>query len=280
MDHINGPLSILFTGLVCAELIVRWFFDREGVDWKDSAANIVIGCTDKFLTLTIWLMLMYAGWSVCYALTPLRIEMSNWWAWPLAILLTDLSYYVYHRVSHHLRPLWSIHSVHHSSQDYNFTTAIRLSWFSNAYRWLFWVPLPLMGYSPEMTTIVFMLVRLYQAPVHSTWIPSPPVYSWVFVTPSFHRVHHGRNEKYLNKNFGGITVIWDKLFGTYQAEDEPVRYGIPNPVNTYNPFRIVLGDLWEWMKRKRASELQNRPAEQVAERLQSAENETLTIHEG
>ena len=143
-----------------------------------------------------------------------------------------------HRFEHKHRILWANHSVHHSSEDFNLSVSLRLSIVENAIEWFFLIPMILVGFSPFQALIGIIIVAQYQTWVHTERIVKLGWLDEIFNTPSVHRVHHASNEKYLDKNFGGILMIWDKLFGTYQREEEQPVYGLTKNINTNNPIKI------------------------------------------
>lgn len=158
------------------------------------------------------------------------------WVWVLAFVLYDFFYYWNHRFGHEVSILWAAHVVHHSSEDYNLTTALRQT--SGAlFSWVFYLPMALMGFTPEMVLTVGALNLVYQFWVHTQHIQTLGWMEKCFVTPSNHRVHHAQNRIYIDKNYGGVFIIWDRLFGTFMAErlDEPVIYGIRGALNSFNP---------------------------------------------
>ncbi|MCA9576093.1 MAG: sterol desaturase family protein [Sandaracinaceae bacterium] len=165
----------------------------------------------------------------------------TWWSVVLLIVAEDFCYYGFHRSHHEVRALWAAHVNHHSSTHYNLSTALRQSWTTPITGPLFWVPLPLLGFSVEMILLAQTISLVYQYWIHTELIGGMGWFEKVFNSPSHHRVHHGRNALYLDRNHGGILIIWDKLFGTFQAElpDEKVDYGLTTNIETYNPVRIA-----------------------------------------
>ncbi len=170
-----------------------------------------------------------------------------WWSFILLFFADDLSYYWFHRISHENRLFWASHVIHHSSKHYNLSTALRQTWTGGFYSFLFWLWLPLLGFHPGMILFQMGISLLYQFWIHTEAIDKMP--SWfeaVFNTPSHHRVHHGSNPIYLDRNHAGILIIWDKMFGTFQPElaHEKVTYGLVSNINTYNPIKIAFK---EWV---------------------------------
>jgi sterol desaturase/sphingolipid hydroxylase (fatty acid hydroxylase superfamily) len=166
----------------------------------------------------------------------------------LLMLAQDFCYYWFHRCSHRIRYMWAAHVVHHSSESMNFSTAFRQSlMYPVAGMWVFWLPLVIIGFSPNMVIFVVLLNLALQFFIHTQAVRSLGPLEWVFNTPSHHRVHHGRNPQYIDKNYAGVLIIWDKLFGTFEPEVETVEYGITKPVNSFNPITVTFSewrDLW------------------------------------
>lgn len=175
------------------------------------------------------------------------IPMTAWWAWIAIFLLEDLTYYWFHRLSHERRFWWAAHVNHHSSQHYNLSTALRQTWTGGVNgSWLLWLPLAFVGFPPPMIAIEKSVSLIYQFWIHTEAIRRLPApLEAVLNTPSHHRVHHARNPRYLDRNYAGILIVWDKLFGTFVEEDEaePPRYGI---VKNLGDFNIIRAAFHEW----------------------------------
>ena len=155
----------------------------------------------------------------------------KWWTWVILFFADDLAFYWYHRTSHVVRVFWASHVVHHSSEHYNLSTALRQPWVPMT-ALPFWLPLCLLGYKPWMIVLAQSWNLIYQFGIHTERIGTlPRPIEFIFNTPSHHRVHHGANEIYLDRNYGGILIIWDRLFGSFQGETERVRYGLTNSRN-------------------------------------------------
>jgi sterol desaturase/sphingolipid hydroxylase (fatty acid hydroxylase superfamily) len=160
-------------------------------------------------------------------------------AFVAAMVAWDFLYYWDHRIQHEVRLFWANHVSHHSSQRYNLSTALRQPWSGVTLAWVF-LPMPLLGFPAKMTFRAGQLNLLYQYWIHTETIDRmPPAVESVFNTPSHHRVHHGANPQYLDRNYGGILIIWDKLFGTFEPEIRRIKYGLTKNISTYNPFRIA-----------------------------------------
>lgn len=195
------------------------------------AGNIVVQVTAKALILGFYYWLYsYRLWTIpATGLGLLGL-----------VIAIDFVYYWYHRASHRVRILWAVHVAHHSSEYMNLGTALRQSWFGPLTKPLFYWTLPLIGFHPLAVMVVGAALTIYGFWTHTEQIKRLGVLEYILVTPSHHRVHHGANPTYIDKNYSNFLIIWDKLFGTFQAETEPVRYGLTQNVNSYNPFVIAL----------------------------------------
>ena len=178
----------------------------------------------------------------------LTVPMNAWWAWVLVFFLEDMTYYWFHRLSHERRFWWAAHVNHHSSQHYNLSTALRQTWTGGLNgTWLLWMPLALLGFPPAMIAIEKGISLVYQFWIHTEAIKRlPKPIEAVFNTPSHHRVHHARNPRYLDRNYAGILIIWDRMFATFEPErdEEPPRYGIVKNLGDFNIVRVAFH---EWI---------------------------------
>ena len=166
------------------------------------------------------------------------------WAFLITFVMVDFAYYGYHRASHEFRWLWSMHHTHHSSPWYNFSTAIRLNWIAKFVNPLFFAPLILVGFSAEAVASSLSLGLLYQLFLHTEAIPPLGRFEGLLLnTPSAHRVHHGSNPRYIDQNYAGVFIVWDRLFGTYEPESQRVRYGVTTGFMGHNPFVIQFAPL-------------------------------------
>jgi sterol desaturase/sphingolipid hydroxylase (fatty acid hydroxylase superfamily) len=163
------------------------------------------------------------------------------WVFAGALVADDFAYYWFHRLHHEVRVLWASHVPHHSSQRYNLSTALRQSWTPMT-AFPFYAPLALLGFDPKLLVTVHSLNLIYQFWIHSELVPKLGPFEWLFNTPSHHRVHHGANVQYLDRNYAGIFIVWDRLFGSFEEEREPVRFGLTKNLSTYNPVRIAFDE--------------------------------------
>lgn len=209
--------------------------------------NIVGDALTNFVTLAAYLTLsivllgtlyitVYYTVYEYYSLT--RIPVTPW-SIALCLVLADIAYYFEHRFSHRVGIAWATHTVHHSSPYFNISVAYRFGPLDGFFPIFFHLPLIFMGFNPILVFFCEAAVQLYQTMLHTEIIRKlPRPVEAVMNTPSHHRVHHGRNSQYIDKNYGGIFIVWDRLFGTFEEEREPVDYGITNPLNTINPFVV------------------------------------------
>lgn len=234
-------LSPLFLIFVCCEFIK---FKRY-YDIKDSLANTVLALLHQGADAIALLLLMpLFNWLYDYRLFDIEVSVLSI---AFAFLLQDFLYYWFHKASHHIHWLWAAHVVHHSSTKMNFTTAFRQSlMYPVAGMWVFWLPMILIGFEPLTVFSVVALNLAYQFFVHTQIVGKLGWFEKVFNTPSHHRVHHAINAGYLDKNFAGVLIIWDKLFGTFVEEDKskPCKYGIIGQLNSNNPVVITFHQ-WE-----------------------------------
>ena len=211
---------------------------------KDAFSSIAMGLGNVFIGLVSKLFVFAALYYVYENLRIFTIPIT-WWSFIILFFLDDFSYYWFHRTSHENRFFWASHVVHHSSKHYNLSTALRQTWTGSFYSFIFWLWLPLIGFHPGMIIFQMSISLLYQFWIHTELIQKMPKHIELFFnTPSHHRVHHGSNPIYLDKNHAGILIIWDKLFGTFQPElkSEKVKYGLVVNIKTYNPIFIAFNE--------------------------------------
>ncbi|KRA37664.1 MULTISPECIES: sterol desaturase family protein [unclassified Nocardioides] len=212
--------------------------DELGFDRRDSATSLTMGLGSVFVNL-VWKLVVLAAYAGAFLLAPWELPADNPWVWVALFFADDFLYYWYHRTHHTIRVFWASHVVHHSSEFYNLSTALRQPWtpFSSL---PFWLPLAFLGFEPWMILLQQSISLVYQFFIHTErvnhlWKPIELVMN----TPSHHRVHHGSQSQYLDKNYAGILIIWDRLFRTFEPEGERVRFGLTKNVNTFNPLRVA-----------------------------------------
>jgi sterol desaturase/sphingolipid hydroxylase (fatty acid hydroxylase superfamily) len=215
---------------------------RRVVDGRDFWASIGMGLGSL---VTINLLMGLAGWWLMGWFWQHRLADAgtSWLGWAVALLAWDFVFYWEHRLSHEVRVLWASHVNHHSSREFNLSTALRQPW--TAFQLAIMVaPLALVGVRPDLIVMAGALNLIYQFWIHTEAVDRLGPFEWVLNTPSHHRVHHGANARYLDRNYGGVLIVWDRLFGTFQAEDEQVVYGLTKNIDTYNLWTIAFH---EWV---------------------------------
>ena len=225
-----------FIALLVLEALAYTRLDDHGYGRRDTAASISMGLGNVVINAG-WKFGAFAIYTAAYELTPLRLG-SGAVVWLLLIVGDDLAYYWFHRAHHEVRVLWASHVVHHSSERYNLSTALRQTWTPMT-SFAFWLPLAFLGFQPWMILTMQSVSLLYQFWIHTELIDRLGPLEWVLNTPSHHRVHHGANQQYLDRNYAGIFIVWDRLFGTFVPEGEPVAYGLTKNIKTYHPVRIA-----------------------------------------
>ena len=196
--------------------------------------NVLTGLITKGLILTLFTFL--------YKHRLFQLDYQTWWFWVLLFFADDFSYYWFHRISHQVNFFWASHVVHHSSQHYNLAAALRQTWTGNLTgAFLFWSWLPLAGFDPIAVLLMQQISLIYQFWIHTEVVYRLPRFiEFIFNTPSHHRVHHGSDIEYLDKNHGGILIIWDRLFGTFKQETFRPTYGLTKNIQSFNPITVAL----------------------------------------
>ncbi|MBK8302554.1 MAG: sterol desaturase family protein [Pyrinomonadaceae bacterium] len=247
-------LAIPFFALMIA-LEAFWAYHKnsnEYNDKKDTWGNIFMGFMSVVWGALFGLATGYI-FVFLYEIAPYKFPADAWWTWVILFFVDDLFYYIFHRVSHESRLFWNFHVVHHSSERYNLSVAVRQSWFSGILHWIFYAPIMLLGFAPWMFATMHGFNLIYQFWIHTRFINRLGALEYVLNTPSHHRVHHGVNEQYLDKNYAGVLIIWDRMFGSFVNETEEPRYGIIKPIKSYNPLWINTHgwvEMWQAIKRQ------------------------------
>ncbi|MDC0362363.1 sterol desaturase family protein [Halioglobus sp.] len=240
MNYVVYAIPFFLLAIVL-ELLFGLAKRRNTYRLNDSVSSLLLGTLSqarRFVTLGV-------GGYIYYLLTehfslPL-MDASHWFTWVLAMVVYDFCYYWLHRMGHERSILWAAHVAHHQSEDYNLSTALRQTSTGFLLGWIFFIPMYILGVPAEVVVSVGSLNLIYQFWVHTEHIPKLGWYEWFFVTPSNHRVHHAQNDRYMDRNYGGLFIIWDRLFGTFQEEldEEPVVFGIRGPLKSFNPLKAL-----------------------------------------
>lgn len=207
---------------------------------NDLKASIGVGIGYLAVTAAIGIFTIYTVWWVYYHLAPPGWMMPvTWWSFILCAIVYDFARYWAHRIAHEQRFWWASHITHHSSEKYNLTVSFRLCWVDQV-KLIFFLPVVVLGFDPIMFFIVHQIGILYQFWQHTELIrPLPRWFEYVMVTPHNHHVHHGKNAIYIDKNYGSMFIIWDRIFGTYVEPSEKPEYGVKQPLSSYNPVYLV-----------------------------------------
>ena len=233
--------------------IEAWFSYKEQkklYETKDTFTSLGLGI-GNVITGFFTKALIFGLFTLLYNHRLFTLDAGIWWYWVVLFFADDFSYYWFHRISHHVNYLWASHVVHHSSQHYNLAAALRQTWTGNATgAFLFWAWMPLVGFHPIWILFMQQISLIYQFWIHTETVHKLPApVEFIFNTPSHHRVHHGSDLKYLDKNHAGILIIWDRLFGSFQPEEERPVYGLTKNIESYNPALIAFKTWGELFKK-------------------------------
>lgn len=245
--HLAIPAFLL---LVLLEAVADAIMRRELYEIKDTFASLTMGTGNVVVNLAAKVM-AFGIYTFLHRFAIFDIG-TQWWAWVLLFFADDFTYYWYHRTSHECRLFWASHVIHHSSQHYNLSTALRQTWTGSFYGFIFWLWLPLAGFRPVMILTMQAISLLYQFWIHTEIVRHMGPLEAVMNTPSHHRVHHGSNLEYLDRNHAGTLIIWDRLFGSFEPERERVVYGLTKNIGSYNPVRIAFHEwvaMWQDVRR-------------------------------
>jgi alkylglycerol monooxygenase len=269
IPYVTYAVPVFFL-LIGVELAAALWEQKKAYRLHDSINDLSCGITEQTIGLFLKGML-FAGYVGTFGYATARginvVDINRYSTggkWMAAILLflgVDCAYYWFHRIAHEYNAPWAGHVVHHSSEDYNLAVALRQGTFQGVFSWVFYLPLALAGFPPAWFAATSSFDTLYQFWIHTRLIGKLGPLEWVLNTPSHHRVHHGRNPKYLDKNYAGTLIIWDRMFGTFQVEEEEPVYGLTKPLNSWNPlwanlhvWRDLCHDAWlapRWVDRLR-----------------------------
>jgi sterol desaturase/sphingolipid hydroxylase (fatty acid hydroxylase superfamily) len=217
--------------------------EATGYERRDTAASLSMGVINVLVSAPAkFLSIPYFAWLYEHRFLDLG-QPDRWWSWIILLFGEDLCYYWFHRTHHQVRILWAVHVNHHSSRHFNLSTALRQTVLTPFTGPIFWSVLPLVGFPPWMVLTAQAWSLLYQFWIHTEAVDRLGPLEWVMNTPSHHRVHHGKNVRYLDRNHAGIFIIWDRVFGTFERETERVVYGLTKDISTFNPLRIAFHEM-------------------------------------
>jgi sterol desaturase/sphingolipid hydroxylase (fatty acid hydroxylase superfamily) len=241
---ITTPLYFAVIGI---EILLSHLNLKKYYNVKDTLMNVYLclanGAIDLLFRAVYVVILL---WFFKFHFVDLSLR--PWLYWPMLFILEDIAFYFEHRVDHYCRVFWAVHVTHHSSEEFNLTTGFRSSVLQPLYRFIYFIPLALLGFNPVDIVFMYSLTQIYGILVHTRYINKMPAwFEALFVSPSHHRVHHASNIRYLDRNMGMVLIIWDRLFGTFQEEitSDPIKYGLTKPLDNPNhPTKIIFHE-WQ-----------------------------------
>ncbi|GAA1987091.1 sterol desaturase family protein [Amycolatopsis minnesotensis] len=244
LDHLRDPVLLatpVFLLFIAIEVLAVHVLGHDdavvGYSAKDTRTSIAMGA-GALVVNALFRLVMLVVFAALYEIAPVRWDPRDWWTWVLMLLGQEVVFYAYHRASHRVRLLWAGHQVHHSSEHYNFSTALRQKW-TPYFQLPFWSVLAFAGLPPWMILTGLSIDLVYQFFVHTEKIGKlPRWFEFVFNTPSHHRVHHGSDADYLDANYGGILIIWDRMFSSFVPETHRPTYGLTKNIGTYNLVKV------------------------------------------
>src|ERR1044072_3106067 len=256
MELLFKPQDIaipIFALTIAIEAWYDWRKKSEKYSRRDMWTNIALGFVSAGFGALFGIILTFF-YTLLYDLAPYKMPLNTSWPWLILVLADDFAYYWFHRLSHESRLLWNLHVVHHSSEHFNLSVAVRQSWCGNLANWVYYIPPGFLGFPlwAFVTVHGFNLIDQYW--IHTPFIKTLGPLEYVMNTPSHHRVHHAVNPIYLDKNYAGIFIIWDRMFGSFQQETEEPRYGIIKPIKSFNWVWInthAWFEMWEAMKERK-----------------------------
>lgn len=232
----------IYTLVIGAEIFYSYKHQKHYYSTKGVLANIYLSSLNftldilvrGFCVAVLWYFYQFRFFSIDVKAHPI-------WYWLVLLITQDFMFYWLHRVDHFCRLFWAVHVTHHSSEEFNLTVGFRSSVFQPLYRFVYFIPLSLIGFHPLDILFMYAATQIYGILIHTKTVQKLGVLEWVLSTPSHHRVHHASNVKYLDKNMGMVFIIWDRIFGTFTQEEanEPVQFGLTTNIKTYNPITLV-----------------------------------------
>jgi len=249
--QLENAFFLIGAAILLIELAEAWF---KGALKGRKIVEMIASASTQIPSIAFETFIMTGAYAVYYILAEAFVSWTipiTWWTIALGLLVADFIYYWEHRIAHEVRLLWTQHAVHHSSRDYNIVTAIRFGPFEGVWALIVHIPMILIGLPPEMVFFGQLSVLAYQTWIHTETIGKLGPLEKVLNTPSHHRVHHGSDDKYLDKNYAGILIIWDRIFGTFQVEEQTPRYGLKRDFDSPNPIHVwfsELPQLWRDLK--------------------------------
>ncbi|HTF04521.1 MAG TPA: sterol desaturase family protein [Bacteroidia bacterium] len=240
---ISTPLYAFF---IFGEVLFSYFHNRHYYTTRGTLMNVWLSVLNFGLDFLLrGFVLLFLGFFFTFQFTAIE---TPWIYWVVLLFTEDFMFYWLHRVDHYCRLFWAVHVTHHSSEEFNLTVGFRSSVFQPLYRFMWFIPLPLLGFRPEDIMLMYAITQIYGILIHTQSVKKLGPLEWFLSTPSHHRVHHASNVRYLDKNLGMVFIFWDRMFGTFEAEDdaEPIKYGLTK--NLEKPYHPVKTIFHEWLQ--------------------------------
>jgi len=234
-------LSIpIYAVVIGIEILYSYLHHKKYYSTKGILANVYLTTLNFTLDILVRSICLGVLWYFFrFKIFEINVDEHPVLYWSVLLVAQDFMFYWLHRVDHYCRLFWAVHITHHSSEEFNLTVGFRSSVFQPLYRFVYFIPLSLIGFNPLDTMFMYAATQIYGILIHTKTVGKLGFLEWFLSTPSHHRVHHGSNIKYLDKNMGMVFIIWDKLFGTFAEEKEVVVYGLTTNINTYHPIKMV-----------------------------------------
>ncbi len=234
VNYIALSIPVFFL-LIGIEILVARRQNKDYYRFNDSINDLSMGVLQQ-VTGVFTKALVFAGYAFLFEYARMfEIPANNTWTWVIGFLGVDFCYYWFHRLSHEINVIWASHIAHHQSEEYNLTVALRQGSFQAFFSSVFYWPLAIIGLPPLVFLALSSFNTLYQFWIHTRTIKTLGPIEWIFNTPSHHRVHHGCNPQYIDRNHAGTLIIWDRMFGTFEPEGDEVIYGVTKPLRSWNP---------------------------------------------
>jgi len=243
MSSLSIVQAVTFSGLITAEAIVSYVYSLDIYDRRDTQTSVVLGIISAVVVLST--TGFYVGVLEFIRQLALFDISPSFGSWVTLFMICDLSYYLLHLLSHRVRFLWASHMLHHSASKLNYTTVMRGPVVYLSFRMIFWIPMVLIGFPTTMILVTDTCIQLYTILTHTTVIGRLGFFEWVLNTPAHHRLHHACNTEYIDRNFGGVLIVWDRLFGTYAKETKPPVFGLKETRDVHHPIQLLL---MEWKR--------------------------------
>lgn len=230
----------IYAIVIGTEILYSYWHQKKYYSTKGILANVYLSSLNFSLDILVrGVCLAVLIYFTQFKFYDVQSNFSSFWYWTILLITQDFMFYWLHRVDHYCRLFWAVHVTHHSSEEFNLTVGFRSSVFQPLYRFVYFIPLSLIGFDPLDVMFMYAATQIYGILIHTKTVGKLGILEWVLSTPSHHRVHHGSNIKYLDKNMGMVFIIWDRLFGTFEEETEEVVFGLTENIKSYNPIKMV-----------------------------------------